>query len=90
MVWAGDFNYRVDAHYDQAKEAVRRGDLQALLAKARSFPPPTPLAGSILLSPVSPGTCTLVEFQHMLAGWRQRSWLVHRRTPAGPQLRRRQ
>lgn len=36
LVWLGDFNYRVDAHYDQAKEAVRRGDLQALLAKARA------------------------------------------------------
>ena len=33
LVWLGDFNYRVDAEYGEAKGLVRRGDLSPLLAK---------------------------------------------------------
>jgi hypothetical protein len=33
LVWMGDFNYRIDCIYEEAKELVRRNDLQALLAK---------------------------------------------------------
>jgi hypothetical protein len=35
----GDFNYRLDAGYEEAKEAVRRNDLASLLAKARMLSP---------------------------------------------------
>lgn len=33
LVWLGDFNYRIDCIYEEAKELVRRNDLQTLLAK---------------------------------------------------------
>ena len=38
LVWLGDFNYRVDAEYGEAKGLVRRNDLAPLLAKV---PQPT-------------------------------------------------
>ena len=33
LVWLGDFNYRVDAEYGEAKSLVRRNDLSPLLSK---------------------------------------------------------
>jgi hypothetical protein len=33
LVWLGDFNYRVDAEYAEAKGLVRRNDLSPLLSK---------------------------------------------------------
>ncbi len=33
LVWLGDFNYRVDAEYGEAKGLVRRNDLSPLLSK---------------------------------------------------------
>ena len=36
LVWAGDFNYRVEASYEDAKDKVRRGRLEDLLAKAKT------------------------------------------------------
>ena len=33
LVWLGDFNYRVDAEYAEAKGLVRRNDLLPLLSK---------------------------------------------------------
>ena len=33
LVWLGDFNYRVDAEYGEAKSLVRRNDLLPLLSK---------------------------------------------------------
>jgi hypothetical protein len=33
LVWLGDFNYRVDAEYAEAKSLVRRNDLSPLLSK---------------------------------------------------------
>ena len=33
LVWLGDFNYRVDAEYAEAKGLVRRNDLSLLLSK---------------------------------------------------------
>ena len=35
LVWLGDFNYRVDAEYGEAKSLVRRNDLSPLLSKVR-------------------------------------------------------
>lgn len=36
LVWVGDFNYRINCSYEEAKEGIRRGRLEQLLAKARA------------------------------------------------------
>lgn len=33
LVWMGDFNYRIDASYEHAKELAHRNQLTDLLAK---------------------------------------------------------
>ena len=33
LVWMGDFNYRIDATYEHAKELAHRNQLTELLAK---------------------------------------------------------
>jgi hypothetical protein len=38
LVWMGDFNYRVDTTYEEAKEAVRRKALESLLEKVIALP----------------------------------------------------
>ena len=46
LVWLGDFNYRVDAEYGEAKSLVRRNDLSPLLSKVCIK------AGSVTASPL--------------------------------------
>lgn len=33
LVWAGDFNYRINCTYEEVKDCIRRGKLEHLLQK---------------------------------------------------------
>ena len=35
LVWMGDFNYRINCSYEDAKENIRRGRLETLLERVR-------------------------------------------------------
>ena len=35
LIWLGDFNYRVNCSYEDAKEYIQHGWIKELLAKAR-------------------------------------------------------
>ena len=41
LVWAGDFNYRIEASYDEALEHIRNNDLEYLIDRVSS---PAPFA----------------------------------------------
>lgn len=47
LVWAGDFNYRIEANYEEALEHIRNNDLDYLIDRVS---PPAPFA-TPLLSP---------------------------------------
>ena len=38
LVWMGDFNYRINCGYEDAKENIRRGRLETLLERVRHCP----------------------------------------------------
>jgi len=42
LIWLGDFNYRVDCSYKEAKEYIQQGWIKELLAKVP--PPPTTMS----------------------------------------------
>lgn len=44
LVWAGDFNYRIEVGYDEALEHIRNNDLDFLID--RVSPPALPLSPS--------------------------------------------
>ena len=41
LVWAGDFNYRIEANYEEALEHIRNNDLDYLIDRVS---PPAPFA----------------------------------------------
>ena len=45
LVWAGDFNYRIEASYEDAIERIRNNDLEYLIDRVSTLPllPPLPL-----------------------------------------------
>lgn len=43
LVWLGDFNYRINCTYEEAKESIQHGWIKELLAKVeKSMPHPWP------------------------------------------------
>ena len=43
LVWAGDFNYRIEATYEDALDHIRNNDLDYLIDRVSTpLPPPSP------------------------------------------------